>query len=598
MKDKRSLLIYTMIWGVAVLILVVLFLENLGFAKVINYSGIVRGATQKLVKEELNNEPDDALIQYLDDILEGLQHGGGTYDLTLISARDYQYRLKQMRFAWNAMKEEIAEVRAGKNKDVLYEASQEYFVMADEMVATAESISNRRLVLAIGIFFAYVILSGGFFLLWFFNKQKQLDKVRYVDELTGLANLSGFELSLRTLTDTLNEGELALAYFDLDDFKYVNATYGYAVGDQILSSIGSILAAAYGKDRCARAGNDNFYVCVKLEKECLEKLRRKLRKQLKKTLALDVIDETTITVGACIMNKKDELHDMLDNAMLAHKRAKQSGKGSLVWYDQQLLNRMNQETLLIKQRHAALAQHEFKLYLQPKFEIPSLEVYGAEALVRWSRKDGTQLPPDDFIPLFEENGFIHELDFYMLKQVCRFVRERNLQDHFMISVNFSRVTIHHRDFYEKFHAIVDAYAIPARCLQIEITESAFNGLAKTVLDMLNQLKREGFILSIDDFGSGYSSLNLLNTLMMNEIKIDRVFLNEENERREQIIGLIVDIAATLEIDVICEGVETQADVDMLRRLHCGRGQGFYLSRPLPEQEFADQFLAAPVAAGE
>ncbi|MFQ8583537.1 MAG: hypothetical protein ACLSA6_13975 [Holdemania massiliensis] len=116
MKDKRSLLIYTMIWGVAVLILVVLFLENLGFAKVINYSGIVRGATQKLVKEELNNEPDDALIQYLDDILEGLQHGGGTYDLTLISARDYQYRLKQMRFAWNAMKEEIAEVRAGKTR--------------------------------------------------------------------------------------------------------------------------------------------------------------------------------------------------------------------------------------------------------------------------------------------------------------------------------------------------------------------------------------------------------------------------------------------------------------------------------------------------
>ncbi|MFQ8583540.1 MAG: EAL domain-containing protein [Holdemania massiliensis] len=218
--------------------------------------------------------------------------------------------------------------------------------------------------------------------------------------------------------------------------------------------------------------------------------------------------------------------------------------------------------------------------------------------MRWSRKDGTQLPPDDFIPLFEENGFIHELDFYMLKQVCRFIRERNLQDHFMISVNFSRVTIHHRDFYEKFHTIVDAYAIPARCLQIEITESAFNGLAKTVLDMLNQLKREGFILSIDDFGSGYSSLNLLNTLMMDEIKIDRVFLNEENARREQIIGLIVDIAATLEIDVICEGVETQADVDMLRRLHCGRGQGFYLSRPLPEQEFADQFLAAPVAAGE
>lgn len=598
MKDKRSLLIYTMIWGVAVLILVVLFFENLGFAKVINYSGIVRGATQKLVKEELNNEPDDALIQYLDDILDGLQHGGGTYDLTLISARDYQYRLKQMRLAWNQMKEEIAEVRAGKNKEILYEASQEYFVMADEMVATAESLSNRRLVLAIGIFFAYLILSAGFFLLWFFNKQKQLDKVRYVDELTGLANLSGFELSLRKLTDTMNEEELAIAYFDLDDFKYINATYGYAVGDQILSSIGSILAAAYGKDHCARAGNDNFYVCVKLEKGCLEKLKRKLRKQLKKTLALDVIDETTITVGACIMNKKDELHDMLDNAMLAHKRAKQCGKGSVVWYDQELLNRLNQETLLMKQRHTALAQHEFQLYLQPKFEIPSLEVYGAEALVRWSRKDGTQLPPDDFIPLFEGNGFIHELDFYMLKQVCRFICERNLQDRFMISVNFSRVTIHHRDFYEKFHSIVDAYAIPSRCLQIEITESAFNGLAKTVLDMLNQLKQEGFILSIDDFGSGYSSLNLLNTLMMDEIKIDRVFLNEENARREQIIGLIVDIADTLEIGVICEGVETQADVDMLQRLHCGRGQGFYLSKPLPEQEFADQFLAAPVAAGE
>ena len=296
---------------------------------------------------------------------------------------------------------------------------------------------------------------------------------------------------------------------------------------------------------------------------------------------------------------KYPVSSMMDNANEARKQCKTQKVDSAVEiYTDKIRRDLENTRTIVSGMVSAYNNKEFHAYLQPKVSLHTGKVVGAEALVRWSRKDGTQLPPDDFIPLFEENGFIHELDFYMLKQVCRFIRERNLQDHFMISVNFSRVTIHHRDFYEKFHAIVDAYAIPARCLQIEITESAFNGLAKTVLDMLNQLKREGFILSIDDFGSGYSSLNLLNTLMMNEIKIDRVFLNEENERREQIIGLIVDIAATLEIDVICEGVETQADVDMLRRLHCGRGQGFYLSRPLPEQEFADQFLAAPVAAGE
>lgn len=587
MKGKKSLGIYTLLWIIAVLILIFSLFQNFGYAKVINYSGIIRGATQKLVKEELNNEQDDALIIYLDDIIDGLQNGSRAYQLTLVKDVNYQKQLADMKEMWEAMKKEIVLVREGDNKDKLYQMSQDYFKAANEMVTTVEELSNIRFKSAIIIFFIYLLLSGGFFALWYIYKKRQLDKIRYIDELTGLYNVSAFELSIERLKK--NNNDYALIYFDLDDFKYINTIYGYNIGDQILVVIAQALKILVDKELCARIGNDNFYVCLQYNDQCVQQLKEFIKRQLKEKVSLEVIDETTITVGAYKIDRKDTVHDMLDNALLAHKNAKKSGKGCTIWYGQSLLNQLKKENTLIKRMHYALLQGEFKLYLQPKFEIPSLNIFGAEALVRWQKKDGEFYFPDEFIPLFETNGFIHELDFYMLEQSCKFIQEYQLYQDFSISVNFSRITIHHRSFYTDFHTIIEKYKIPSHCIEIEITESAFNELSSTIIKMLINLKNEGFNILIDDFGSGYSSLNLLNTLELDEIKIDRIFLNPENGKREQIIGLIVDIAEALNMKVICEGIETKEDIEMLDKLNCKRGQGFYFSKPIPCKEFIKKF---------
>ena len=194
----------------------------------------------------------------------------------------------------------------------------------------------------------------------------------------------------------------------------------------------------------------------------------------------------TSTFGAYRIQKDISIQDMMENALLAHKNAKTRGKGNVVWYDQNLLDKIYQEGLIINQMHRALIDGEFQMFLQPKFKIPSLEIVGAEALVRWHMSDGKILYPDEFIPLFESNGFIYDLDFSILEQACQFIHERQLY-HFIIAVNFSRVTIHHKDFYERFKGIIERYQIPVKCLEIEITESAFNDLSSTILNMLMKM---------------------------------------------------------------------------------------------------------------
>lgn len=592
MKGKNNIIIYTIIWMFAVLILMFSLFQNLGYAKVINYSGIVRGATQKLVKEELYLKENDQGIAYLDEIISGLQQGGGTYHLALVDDKSYQDQLMEMSHIWEKMKEEIVKVRNGEDKDTLYYMSEDYFDKANTMVATVENLSNHKFNVSIWIFLIYLVITGGFFFLWYFYQQKRLNKIKYFDPLTGLPNVAAFELSLRYFMQQDTETKLAIVYFDIDDFKYLNLTYGYPIGDQILKAVAMTLKTQAVKESlCARISSDNFYICIAYQEGCVEHLITILNETLKKEVALDVIDELTLTIGASLIDQEEDIQTLLDNALLAHKSAKKSGKGCIEWYGSELLDHLNKENMMVKRMHRGLAENEFQLYLQPKFAIPSMHMFGAEALVRWQMQDGMFLYPDEFIPLFETNGFIYEMDFYMLEHVCQFIRDYAFDDDFVISVNFSRFTIHHREFYTKFYEIIQAYEIPHHKIEIEITESAFNDLSASIITMIRKLQEDGFVISMDDFGSGYSSLNLLNSLPLDTLKVDRGFLNEKNANREQIIQLILDIAKTLHINVICEGVETEKDVKMLERVQCVMGQGYYFSKPIAESSFLEIYFS-------
>lgn len=591
MKQKQSMGIYTCIWIIAIIILIVSLFQNLGYAKVINYSGIVRGATQKLIKQELQGEKDDEIIEYLDKIIHELQTGQGEYGLMKINNEKYQIQLETMEVSWELIKTEIQEVRNGGTENRLYELSQDYFSQADQMVATAQSVSDQSLVSSITLFFIYLLITGGVFAIWYHYKQRQIKKVMYIDKLTGLHNFLAFEMDVQKKLEYLNDDKYLMICFDIDDFKYLNTSYGYAFGDQLLKVVAQSLnefVQPYGN--CGRNGSDHFYALFSYGQNTIDDLKEKLKLDMKKQIDLDIIDDITLSFGVCLVNNETSVQDVLDNTLLAHKNAKSRGKGCTVWYDQNLLDKLYQENMIIKQMHHALIQHEFQLYLQPKFHIPSLEIVGAESLVRWHMPNHKILYPDEFIPLFEKNGFIYELDFDIFRQTCAFIHKYHLSDDFPISVNFSRVTIHHKDFYTRLHQIIHEYYVPVGCIEIEITESAFNDLSISIIDMLNRLREEGFIISMDDFGAGYSSLNLLNSMSVDVLKIDRQFLLEQESKKEQIIRLIVDLTKALNMKVICEGVETKEDVQLLEKVHCPLGQGYYISYPIMKDEFAQKFL--------
>lgn len=589
MKQKHSIIIYMCIWTVAIIILIFSLNQNAGYAKVINYSGIVRGGTQKLVKEELHGVHDEKLLKYLDSIMTELQTGKGSNGLMKIKNAKYQKQLSELTSMWDEIKKNIEQIDDSHAKNVLYDLSQEYFDKADVMVSTAQRISDRNLIQSTLLFLSFIIITSSSFIFWYRSKQKEIKKVMYIDKLTKLPNHVAFEIVVQRLI-AASRKDYVLLYFDMDDFKYLNGTYGYSFGDKILIGVANAIRQfTQNSGVSARDNSDCFFVLVEYKEAILEQLQNCIIQTVKQTIELDIADDLSFTFGAYRIHDETSIQDMLDNVILAHKNAKALGRGSVVWYNQDLLDKLFQESQFVKQMHAALDNHEFKLYLQPKFEIDNLKVVAAESLVRWHMSEGRVIYPDEFISLFEKNGFIYELDFYMLERTCEFL-QKNQCFNFTISVNFSRVTIHHKDFYDHLHEVINTYQVPVHCIEIEITESAFNGLSNTILNMLRRLSDDGFLISMDDFGSGYSSLNLLTAMQVDVLKIDRVFLEQQNDKKKKIIKLIVDLASALQMKVICEGVETKEDVQLLKEVRCQMGQGYYISKPVPAESFFEMFL--------
>ncbi|MEG0275893.1 MAG: bifunctional diguanylate cyclase/phosphodiesterase [Coprobacillus sp.] len=594
MKTKNNIIIYTSIWIVAILILTFSLTQNVGDAKVINYSGIIRGATQKLIKKELHGKADDKLIVYLDDILYDLQTGNGEYGLVLFDDSLYQSQLEEMNGIWTNIKEEIYKVRDGHSNEELFNLSEDYFVKANTMVETAQEVSDKKTRDSLSVFVGYLIVTIGVFIFWYKYKQKQINKAMYIDKLTGIHNFAAFEKEAEVRIEKIDQQRYAFICLDIDRFKYLNSTYGSQIGDQLLKTIAATLQVYAGHDGCcARYGSDEFFLFCEYNEFLIDKLKLSFKENMKESIELDIYNDLTVTCGVYLIQKDESIKDMLDNVSLAHKQAKKMEKGSVLYYNQNLLNDLYYESRLTKEMYPALEHNEFKLYLQPKFDIPSLKIVGAEALVRWHNRDNKILYPDEFIPLFEQNGFIYNLDFYMLEQVCLFIKKNHLEDtHFSISVNLSRVTIHHQDFKENLKLLINKYKIPICCIELEITESSFNEFPHHIISMLNQLSEEGFVFSMDDFGAGYSSLNSIHKIPVDIIKIDRKFVTESRESPNviQIIRLIIETAHLLNKLVVCEGVEELQDVHMLNKLDCHIGQGYYVSKPIYHTEFLEKYL--------
>lgn len=249
------------------------------------------------------------------------------------------------------------------------------------------------------------------------------------------------------------------------------------------------------------------------------------------------------------------------------------------------INRSNAEEMIRK----AVENKEIKVFYQPKFDSINGKAVGAEALARWIKEDGTVIPPAEFVPLLEETGYITVLDWYMLEEVCAFLKEQLSSggNTVTISVNFSRVHTGEADYIERLCRTVDGFSVPHDIIEVEITESAMACDGNDIIDFIGKIRSAGFSVSIDDFGSGLSSLNFVKDVPANVIKIDKSLLSEncESEKERIVLESIFEFAHRLKMTTVAEGVETKEQLGFLRTCGCEVIQGFLFAKPMPEEDF-------------
>lgn len=410
------------------------------------------------------------------------------------------------------------------------------------------------------------------------------------DPLTGVYNKQKLQQSMRGLIERNKDKEIAFIQIDIERFKMINTFYGMAEGDRLLCFFAQVIReAVWDYEECCfgRIAADVFGICLVRDDEKIDFIEETVRKKLKKYKANYFINTTT---GIYIVeDNRMEIPEICDKAAIAAKRCKNNYRVHKEVYTREMSEVLIKEQKIINEMDNALKMGEFIVYFQPKYDIKTLKPQGAEALVRWQKADGKLVSPGEFIPIFERNGFIIELDYYIWEKVCQFIRreldEGNEVD--PVSVNVSRVNMYNPKFFESLVGLVERYKIPPKYLHLELTESAFSDDAAMLQKTVDYLHKSGFTILMDDFGSGYSSLNLLKDINLDILKIDMKFLSKgsSTEKCEKIIEAVINMAASLELPVIAEGVEEEEQVQLLKRLGCDYIQGFYFAKPMPEEDY-------------
>lgn len=412
------------------------------------------------------------------------------------------------------------------------------------------------------------------------------------DPLTGIFNISSFSNDVSKILLEDNNLKYTIIVFDIDKFRILNDLYGLEEGDRILKHIGQVLERHIHKPNLfCRMYADSFAVLYEYKtdkdiEDMIGLIANEIYKYSVKAIKLDGM----LSFGICkVEDYRTPVITLCDYASLAKKSIKGNVIHLLAYYDEALRQKGIEDKDIENEMTSALLEHQFEMYLQPKVSICSSDVVGAEALVRWNHPKRGIITPDRFIPLFEKNGFIVKLDYYIWEQAFATIH-RWLKEGYTpvpISVNVSRVHIYNTDIRGVFLNLSKKYKVPTHYIELELTETTyfdnFDKLSKLVLD----LKKEGFILSIDDFGSGYTSLNMLKDIPIDVIKIDKGFMNEivGTERGKTVIRYTIAMAKQLNIDVIAEGVEDFSQAEFLFEAGCETAQGYFYSKPLPIHKF-------------
>ena len=421
----------------------------------------------------------------------------------------------------------------------------------------------------------------------------ELKSLVTVDSLTQLPNINTFSMQTWELLKNHPEREYAIVRMDIRKFRLLNEFYGTSEGDNVLRFLGVKLQECMDSEELytyCHLTSDIFAVCMSSDMESICRVIDSIQTSMNH---YPVNFEMVMSFGIYIITEKDKQEripvvTMVDRAAIA-QRVKNNYMNKIAVFDDKIAEKEYAEQNVIMEMNNALGSDQFHIYLQPKVDMITGRIVGSEALVRWIHPTKGVISPVDFVPIFEGNGFISEIDFYMLEQVCKMIRrwlDKGLEAK-PVSVNLSRSNLYSPRILNDIMTCVERYSVPHDLIEFEITESAFAVDNIHLNQLMEQLQKNHFRVLMDDFGSGYSSLNALRELSVDILKIDIKFLpvSQNDKRADIILRSVTQMADQLGLEIVVEGVETEAQADLLKKMGCRIAQGFLYYRPMPIEEY-------------
>lgn len=429
------------------------------------------------------------------------------------------------------------------------------------------------------------------------RNNRRLSELAFVDPVTRGYSQIRFETEAGKLIRKAGRGTYTFVSLNVSNFKLINDTFGTYDGNRILKHIHDVIEEFLNEDELiCRSFSDNFDLLLRTDTQ--EMLLKNIRSIARRINSFnDKSDKKyylLLTVGVYLIEEPGlSIVHIRDRANVARKSSKVTMGNELftcMFYSELERQKQLRNKDLENKMSAALENQEFVVFFQPKVRLSDGAIAGAEALVRWNDREWGMIPPGEFIPFFEQNHFIIQVDLYVFEQVCRHLRlwlDEGLEP-VPVSVNLSRVHLSHENFLQKFLEIQQKYGIPSGLLEMELTETVLSENLGLVTEVVEKIRQMGICCSIDDFGSGYSSLNLLKHINADVLKLDKAFFDSPDAcdpKERVVIEAVVDMAKRLNMTTVAEGVETQAQMEFLKNTGCDMVQGYVISKPVDAKHF-------------
>jgi len=430
------------------------------------------------------------------------------------------------------------------------------------------------------------------------RKEQELDLAKenerkYTDELTDGANRTSFKcIAERLIAD--HARQYAYCVIDIDKFNQINETFGRIQGDLFIKHIAkTLLIHTEDHEEYAHFSGGKFHILLTyMGKEMLGKRLDCITEGiLSYPFAAEPHINIVVCIGICIVGDTGiSVETISDRANVAAAMNKGSYTSGHYYYDDDVHNRIKNDNEIENEMNKAFLNKDFKVFIQPKYNLKTQKIDGAEALIRWQHPDKGMILPGEFIPLFERNGFVTKIDMYVFEEVCKKQKQwlREGWDPIIISVNQSRLHLQNPAYVDTLQAIIKKYGIQTGTIELELTESVFTSNFD-IINVTRRLHTLGFRISIDDFGTGYSSLNMLKDVCVDVVKLDREFINGSSDtlRGKMIIKNIIWMSKDLGLETVAEGIETKEQAAFFREIGCDLAQGYYFAKPMPIAAFED-----------